>query len=402
MQKTSKISKPECVYCNNAPVNHKLEYFLATTSIMNDYLLPGNNSKPPPQSFVYTAKGITSILNKLLQIFRILRYTSTSDKLATSRTKAVWNEAVSRGIKIEQLSVFGRPLEMCRMYLQPKNYKKPKWFYFESLPVPPWCDIPEYSWIDDKREYNKKFTQSDLPVAKSLEVTTIKSLYKAVDQIGFPLIIKPRAGSRARHTTVNITNIDDLKSAYKRAKQLCYFILAEEFIPGYVYRATCIGKKVVGILKFIRPNIIADGTMNIEELLNYHNTHKKFDNLTDVKINEWLIDSLYHQGYSLKSIPDSDREIVFTEHSERPNGGYFIDVTEYIPQENIALIERAANVAQLDVIGFDIISRDLTKSYQEEKLTFIEGNSLPFIELHLEVYEGKIYDTPKALFDLWF
>lgn len=189
----------------------------------------------------------------------------------------------------------------------------------------------------------------------------------------------------------------DLTTAFSCARALCYFIIVEQFIPGYVYRATCIDKKIVAVLKFIRPTITADGVLNIHELVEHHNTHKKYDNITPVKINELLMDCLSHQGFTLESIPSKDTIVTLTEHSERPNGGYFVDVTDSIPEENRQIIEKAAMLSRLDVIGFDIISKDLSKVHSKEPLTIIEGNSLPFIELHLDVYAGTIYDTPKIL-----
>jgi cyanophycin synthetase len=158
---------------------------------------------------------------------------------------------------------------------------------------------------------------------------------------------------------------------------------------------------LIGVVEFIKPSIIADGVMTVGQLLAYHNEHKKFDTITPVKNDAWFVDAIHHQGLTVHSIPEKGRVILLSEHSERPNGGYFIDITDTIPEENKQIIEHAARTTELDVIGFDIISMDLRLPHSTEPFVFIEGNSLPFIELHMEVYEGTPRDTPAAVWGLW-
>jgi cyanophycin synthetase len=302
---------------------------------------------------------------------------------------------------MQEVVVFGMRKETQRAWLPvKKGSKKYRWHYFESIPIPPWLDQYGIGWVDDKYSLKKIFTKNNLPVAKGAAVVSKNAAVKMLQNIGTSVITKPREGSRGRHTTVDISSSEELIKAFTRSQQLCPFVIVEEFIPGNIYRATCIGKKVVGVMELVRPHIVADGSMTISELRNYHNTHgKKFPELTDVQEDALFYNTILHQGYTLTSIPEKGKDVLLAEFSERTNGGYFIDLTDEIPASTIATIERAAEVSGVDVNGFDIISRDLANP--SERFVFIEGNTLPYIEIHDIPYAGKVRNPSGAIFDLW-
>ena len=403
MATAKKRKGPECVYCNHAPVDHGFEYFNTTSSlIVGDFLTKAHLRMKMPAYLERFAINILLGMNFVLESVRVIRYTGDIEKAPSERARVILREAEKRNIPVEVMTAFGQTFEIARAFIRPKGSKNYSWTYFNSIPVPSDPSGHEFDWVDDKRIFNQKFLEAKLPVAASRVVTSQKDLLKAFRDIGAPVIIKPREGSRARHTTINIKDEKELVEAYKRAKQLCRYVLVEKYIPGNVYRATCVGKKLVGILELVKATVTADGVMNIREILEYYNTHKKYEILTDVVVDELFHNAIAHQGYTMDSIPPKGEVVVLTEYSERTNGGYFVDITDEVPEENKVLIEKGAVAAGIDLIGFDVISRDLTKSCTVEPLTFIEGNTLPFIEVHLTPYAGKPRDTAKAVWDLWY
>ena len=401
---TSKIPlEKQCLDCNGAPVGHFHHYFSTSMGLfVSDLFRSKKTGKPMPKFLEDAAIGILLVLNWICEGLDLIQYRTDIENAQMERTRCALREAQKRGIPVELMHVFGKPIDVFRAFIQPKGADHFSWFYFESLPIPPSTGPDGLAWIDDKKLFNKQFTAAGLPVARSIVVTNEKQALAAFRSLGGPVITKPRSGSRARHTTVNIRDEADLIKGYTKAKRLCRYVLVETYIPGSVYRATCIGGKIGGILKLVRPSIVADGAMTVRELFDHNNAHKKYPNLLDVRSNAWLEDAIAHQGYALESVPERGTEIVLAEHSERHNGGYFIDVTEQVPEENKILIERAAALCGVALIGFDIISNDLTRPASVEPMTFIEGNTLPFIEIHLTPYDGTAQDTPKMLWDLWF
>ncbi len=395
-------STESCVHCGTAPVNHSAHWLDASlTIVVTTVLSPLLPLVPSAVSLERSAliRAALRATTALTVFLGIIRFRDAIEG-AGARTQMMWDEAKRRGIKIQQAEIFGRPSEYCRALLPiaPEAEKK-EWMLFESMPVPPWINARNPHSIDDKLSFKKVFTAANLPVAEGRAALTYRAALRAFRSIGAPLVVKPREGSRARHTSVHISSEQQLRSAYDIAKQLCPVVMVEKFIPGILYRATCVGGKLVGVVQFVRPSVIADGVQTIMELLNYHNNHKRFANLTDVKDDWWFREAIVHQGYSVDDVPPKGAVITLSEHSERPNGGYFIDVTDSIPESHRRTIESGASVANIPVIGFDIISEDLTEG--DKTFTFIEGNALPFIELHHIPYEGTPRNAAAAVWDLW-
>lgn len=65
---------------------------------------------------------------------------------------------------------------------------------------------------------------------------TFEEAKRIFDRIQKPVIVKPRLGSRGRHVVTYVRNHDDLRHAFKIARQLCLWVIVEEQIIGPVYR----------------------------------------------------------------------------------------------------------------------------------------------------------------------
>jgi D-alanine-D-alanine ligase-like ATP-grasp enzyme len=395
---------PACAYCGDSPANHTVLFIDSTISVLTK-VARTPRQKPPSILFRLEKSeiinGIIHLLFLLLRAIRVITFSEDIEKASSTRTKSIWNEAKRRGIPMQEILVFGMHRDQMRAWLPTKKGgTKYRWQYFDSIPTPPWNSQYGLAWVDDKQSLKKVFTEQDLPVAKGKSVFTARSAQTLQNELGVSVIAKPREGSRGRHTTVGISDPVELARAVKRAQQLCAFVLVEEYIEGRVYRATCVGSKVIGVMELVRPLIIADGVKTVNELREFHNEHgKAFPQLTDVEDSVHFRMAIEHQGYTLESIPVVGTPVLLAELEERTNGGYFVDCTDEIPAETIRVIERAAAVCGIDVVGFDIISKDLANV--EERFVFIEANSLPYIEIHDIPYAGPVRNVSKAVFDLW-
>lgn len=299
------------------------------------------------------------------------------------------------------LVLAGKPLELARAWLpRTQTTKNYQWHYFQSIPLLPNKNSYTAPLIDDKAVLKRLFEAHALPTPRGGGVITLSAALKRFQDIGSAVIVKPQSGSRARHTTVNITTDEELGRAFHRAQELCLFVVVEEYIPGSLYRATCVDGVLVGVIEFIKPSVIADGMRTITELLAFHNEHKRFPTLTNVNDDAWFDDALAHQGYTRESVPLKGTRVFLCEHSERPNGGYFVDATDRVPPETKKVIETAARVCEAHVVGFDLISKNLGNG--QERFVFIEANTLPFIEIHAIPYEGTPRNVAGAVWDSWF
>lgn len=69
-------------------------------------------------------------------------------------------------------------------------------------------------------------------------------------------------------------------------------------------------------------------------------------------------------------------------------------------EANRELFLRAAKALGTDLVGFDLIAEDISKSYHEQNLVFLEANTLPYIDLHQFPSHGKPEQISKVIWDV--
>src|SRR3989338_8846503 len=141
-----------------------------------------------------------------------------------------------------------------------------KKIYFTSLPRPQNYRGDAIYWMDDKGALKRKFIEAGIPDARGGVFTSCQPLVKHFMVIEKRAIVKPRLGSRGRHTTPFIFTEEQLTQAFERAKELCHWVIMEEHLVGGVFRGTVIGGKVVGVLGGDPPRVTGDGIHTIREL----------------------------------------------------------------------------------------------------------------------------------------
>ena len=96
------------------------------------------------------------------------------------------------------------------------------------------------------------------------------------DELGFPLVVKPRGGSVARHVTTNIRSREELREGLDKAIVYSPAFIVERFIENsFVYRATVVDFDFVAVVKQVPANVVGDGTSTIQQLVGKKNGDKK-------------------------------------------------------------------------------------------------------------------------------
>jgi D-alanine-D-alanine ligase-like ATP-grasp enzyme len=67
----------------------------------------------------------------------------------------------------------------------------------------------------------------------------------------------------------------------------------------------------------------------------------------------------------------------------------------------VPILEKAAKVVNLPVLGFDCIVPDPTQDQAVQKWGIIECNTLPFIDLHYYALEGRPRNIAGMIWDMW-
>ncbi|MBI5530946.1 MAG: hypothetical protein HY918_05645 [Candidatus Doudnabacteria bacterium] len=381
--------KQVCIYCGNNPVPHRIYWYNET---LNIFLTPLRQSilyNPLTQVFAVKKVG-QKFLQMLIRVgerLKLVTWQTDKAKCKVRRAQVMWEEAENRAIVMREMLLFGRPIDC----YEAKSASS-KTIIFSGLPRPEgylnkWLDL-----MDDKWLFKKKLAENNLPVPAGGAAWTFsqaKKIFKKLEASGsLPAIVKPRAGSRGRHSTTYVSTPAELKAAYKVAKQLCFWVIIEQQLKGPVYRATVIDFQLSGVLRGDSPQVVGDGQHTIKELADIKNSlpHPGVKNIqTGDQENIFLA----RQKLMLNSVLPVGKTVSLSEKIGVNYGGSSSEDYSLCHPDNKELFVRAAKILGDPLVGFDFIIPDVAKSFKEQLCGFIEVNSLPFINLHHDPLLGK-------------
>ncbi len=339
-----------------------------------------------------SALGVGRFFVRLFEILKVITYTEAIEECISPRGKVLWEEAKQRGIQMRAMKLFGRVLDV---YTATKDDKT---IMFMGLPRPKNAGAV-LELLDDKWEMKKRFLKSGIPTPAGGEAVRWSEAKKIFSEIRKPVIVKPRTGSRGRHTTTLITTLEELQKGFKRAKQLCHWVIIEEHLDGPVYRGTVINYELQGVLRGDAPSVIGDGTHTIRELVQLKN-ETPHPGVADIALSGDTDIFLARQNLALDTIAPPKREIFLTEKIGVRYGGSSSEDFDICHPDTKHLFVEAAKIMGDYILGFDFIIPDITKSYKEQRSGFIECNSLPFINLHHDPLLGTPRNVAAAVWNL--
>lgn len=253
----------------------------------------------------------------------------------------------------------------------------------------------------DKLLTKKLLCSQSIPVVRGEKVYNIINLLKAAEDIGYPVVLKPKCGNQGKDVYLNIKDEKELMQVYNKFSLDKKEIIIEKYISGNDYRVCVVGNEVVAVSLRIPPKVYGDGKRSIRSLVEELNSdplrgedHEK--PLTKVKINEEMNLILNKQGFTIDSVPNEGEEITLRINANLSTGGVAVDCTDLICKENKEFCIRAAKAIGLDICGVDIIAKDISKPINEDG-AIIEVNAAPGIRMHHYPTKGKSRDVGKCI-----
>lgn len=327
---------------------------------------------------------------RLFHFFGLVKYNREIDKITIERAKVLWAEAKRRGIAMESIFFLGREVDHYRAWIEKKL------IYFNGLPRKK--NSPAMLWMDDKAILKEKLLAAGIPAPRGGSFSNFENLKRAFAALDKPVIIKPRLGSRGRHSTTNIFTEAELKKAFARAKQLCHWVMLEEHLDGGVYRGTVIGGRLAGVIGIEPPRVTGDGVSAIVELIAAKNKAKDH-RLGDIPVNPFVEEWLVRQGYGLATVLPLGKIAAVNQKMGVDYGGDSFEITGKTHPDIKAALEKAARLVNDEILGFDFIIRDAVQSPQNQKWGIIECNGLPFINLHYHPWRGESNNVARQVWD---
>jgi D-alanine-D-alanine ligase-like ATP-grasp enzyme len=391
-----------CADCGPNFVHHRLQY---SSARLEWVLLPMVGWTDTIWKKVRPAMRLLPYEKVLVPLFKALDWIGISKIVEhpadeqDGRSKCFWEEAQRRGVEMYKFHFINSSKINKGIFVANIHGKN---IVFDTLPRPGSEHSPSIEWMDDKAVMREKFKVAGLPIARGGCASNFKQALEIFNSIGGEVIVKPRTGSRSRHTTTYITTPEALKIAYDKAKQLSPWVVVEEQLRGLVFRVTVIGGKVIAIMRREPPYVIGDGVHTLQELIVEENKHpaRQGPIFHTIELDEEGWGELKRQNLTMESVPESGRFVALGQKIGRGSGGSNSDATENVHPENIKLFEKIGSYLQDPLVGIDFIIEDMTRPWQEQMpCGVIECNSLPFIDLHHFPMRGEVRNTASALWD---
>lgn len=259
----------------------------------------------------------------------------------------------------------------------------------------------------DKLLTKQLLKSQNIPVSEGDKINNSIDALRQAEYIGYPVVLKPRFGSKGKNVILNIRNEKELINAYINLRKKQKDIIIERYFNGNDYRVCVVNYKVVAVSLRIKPFVIGNGKENLKMLISKLNKddlrgedHEK--PLTKIKFDEELMRCLEKQNITLDYIPKVNEKIILRENANLSTGGFAIDCTDEICKENIDYCIRSAKILGIDLCGVDICTEDISVPISDNNGIVMEVNAAPGIRMHHFPSKGKKRDVGKAIVDMLY
>ncbi len=259
----------------------------------------------------------------------------------------------------------------------------------------------------NKEQTKKMLDDASIPVAKGDICYDEEDLKDTIDDIGYPIVIKPLDGNHGKGASINVTNWEDAVKGLKHAKEYSRRVIVEKFVTGFDFRVLVINNEVIAAAQRVPAHVIGNGKNTIQELIDITNEDPRrgygHENvLTEITIDRTTERLIDNAGYTLGSVLPEDETLYLKSTANLSTGGTSVDVTDLMHPENVFIAERISRVIGLDICGIDIMAPNLTQSLKENGGVILEVNAAPGFRMHLAPSEGLPRNVAAPVIDMLY
>jgi cyanophycin synthetase len=263
------------------------------------------------------------------------------------------------------------------------------------------------SIAQDKDLTKRLLAAAGVPVPAGRPVQDLEDAWAAVQEIGGPVVVKPRDGSQGRGVAVNIETREQLEIAYAAAREVRREVIVERFIPGHDFRLLVVGDRLVAAARRDPPYVIGDGEHTVQELVDRVNLDPRrgeghATSLTRIRIDEIARERLARQNLTPESVPPRGERVVLRNNANLSTGGTATDVTDDVHPDLAARVVDAARVIGLDVAGVDVVCETMQRPLEEQGGSIVEVNAAPGLRMHLAPSYGRGRPVGEAIVNAMF
>jgi cyanophycin synthetase len=263
------------------------------------------------------------------------------------------------------------------------------------------------SIAQDKDLTRSLLRQVGVPVPDGRPVKDAEDAWEAAQEIGGPVVVKPRYGSQGRGVATNLTTRAQVEAAYTSVRADWSEIVVERFAPGADYRVLVVGGRVVAAARREPAQVVGDGLHTVTELVAAVNRDPRRGDDHATVLSKLVLDAialqvLEEQGSTPESVPAAGHRVLIRRNANLSTGGTATDVTDRLHYEVAARSVEAARIIGLDIAGVDVIAQDISRPLEEQAGVVVEVNAAPGLRMHLEPSLGTPRPVGEAIVSLLY
>src|SRR5262245_14204569 len=259
------------------------------------------------------------------------------------------------------------------------------------------------SIAQDKELTKTLLRAGGIPVPEGRIVTDATDAWEAADEIGVPVVVKPRDANHARGVFTNLMTREQVEVAYRVALKEGTGVIVEKFAPGNEHRLLVVGNRLIAAARGEAAFVVGDSRRTIERLIQEQlnsdprrGEGEEFP-LCPIDLDEILRMQLERQGYNLESVPPDGARVLV-----QRNDNLSADVTDDVHPTIAAHAVLAAQIVGLDVAGLDVVVEDISQPLESQGGVVVEVNAGPGLLMHLRPTVGTPRPVGEAIVDSLF
>ncbi len=267
--------------------------------------------------------------------------------------------------------------------------------------------FPGVEMAGNKDLTKKVLDDNGVLVPKGALVRGVVGLKEAVEELGYPLVLKPLDGNHGKGASIGITTWKEALAGLKAAQVYSEKVIVEQFIEGFDFRLLVIAGKLVAAAKRTPAAVTGDGKRTIKQLIEEINKdprrgvgHAK--ELTRITVERHTRRILQNRGLTTESVLPAGETLYLKSTANISTGGTATDVTDQVHPYNQLLAERVAGIVGLDVCGIDVMTTDISIPLPETRGAVLEVNAAPGFRMHLAPTEGLPRNVAAPVMDMLF
>lgn len=260
---------------------------------------------------------------------------------------------------------------------------------------------------DNKNWTKQVLGDAGIPVPRGRICASCPEALEIVDDIGYPVVVKPLIGNHGRGVSTDINSDQALLEAFEIAAHRHPAVIVERYISAEDHRLLVIDGQLVAAARRRPAHVIGDGIARLQTLVERENQDPRrgigHENLlTQILLDEQSLRLLVQQNLTPHSVIARDEVVYLKPTANLSTGGTATDVTDDVHPEVKYAAERIARLMGLDIIGIDLLAETLTRPLENQAAAVVEVNAGPGFRMHLSPTHGVEREVGGPVVDMLF